>query len=664
MANRVGPQSLWELDEDESMAALSKPGVVDGKKGAKSKSANLFDDDDVASSPKGNDKALKQQSKARSILFDSDDEATSAEQTNEKNGKTVKAKQNLFDSDEDIATTTTSKAAKVPALETKNKPVTVHTKAGLFDDDDAQNDSINSTSKQSALATANLASTTTTSIASKPSQSNLFDSDSDSDALFTSKQRPATTTRAINTAVNTTTHNTAHSSAAHKPAHSLFDSDSEADMPDTSVVDYRVLYVQEMHRRQELESAVLALKAEVQALRTRLGECDPVPPRVSGDAGSATDKANYSLSNEQPQNSHHGSQQPQQQSAEWEALAREEKLRRQKARSSGGAHRGSRAAGAGKRLHVAAAGQGSAVMSVTDPKHGNESDFQTAQPESSNFVLRSNVVSPLPPSDDMPATSHSGASAVTAVDTRSTGIAADTPCSAEEAASEDPETAKWRELALQEKQRKAMARRSVRAAVRRPPASSSSSSGGPAGSNPAGAGGSAATATTSVSGAQSAATGMPTNVSNTNLTGKAQQGSDPDSDWDSQSSDGNHSDSADGDEGCLDEGAKYTNVNVNNSHTSNSQSAGTAHSYHNGGNRVSVEIAGLITAEQEAALDLRMKRWASGKPVWLLLHTVPQQAAKFQYTACTLLLEGGVVQAAVQGLGEHSEAGDVRKAYM
>jgi len=453
----------------------------------------------------------------------------------------------------------------------------------------------------------------------------------------------------------------------------MFD-EEDSDVHVSVTVDYRQLYESEVAKRKELEALVNKLEQEIASLRTLLpnGEDEPTAPASE---------------------------------TEWDALAREEKLRRQRAiqqkasrhrstaikRSnappatvSEAPERGSsppnpagseigtgaissvpaKAAQVGHYLDSDEGGDDTFPTTATTTKPGTVSTANAAAgtsiEETGALHARSVSLSPVHLSDEEALGNTEG---------KDKDTAAEKP--------EDPEAVKWRELAAQEKARKALARRSVRV-VRRGPVSAGGT-GGASGAD--GADGAAKPKHLLLSThikssgslqnltAASTATPLPTSMSAPSIA-PAHVSPCPavpqsDSDWDSNSS----SDK----EGEAEALSRTTAQLVRDAYARRplpalgSSAAGSRSVSPFPASSAVSAAKDAITPEEEVSLERRLKAWAAGRSTAQLLCSVPSVA---QFAAGALLESGEVASAAqtlsavMQDNNGRATPNDVRKAYM
>eukprot|EP01032_Pedospumella_encystans_P021756 gene21756-24672_t len=403
-------------------------------------------------------------------------------------------------------------------------------------------------------------------------------------------------------------------------------------------IEYEKLYMSELTKRKELEVIVAKLQDEVAALKLKLLQTSVSDVHLTPAPSVEESK-----------------------DAEWEALAREEKLRRQRAIQQKATRQRTttkRPAGAATALTStvidASTGNTDAQMVLPTERVPQVGHYLDSDEGEDTWIPSNQTTSEVP--DMHTAASHSP------VIVEEGGFESDKPASSmiEEAVTEDPETVKWRELAAQEKARKALARRSVRV-VRR---------GGASGSNSAAEGvtgdgvvkhkhlllsaytqikssGSlqnltvaSSTPSTSTATTDSAvpvrSSHNPTSYPSTG--NKSQDHFDSESDWDtnSQSEDSDEKeDSSNGGGAALRSGCGSP-------------------------------CPDSITAAEEAVLDRRLRTWASGKSIAHLLCTLPTVV---ELATQELLVSGDITTAAetlsvtMTNSGGQDVSGDIRKTY-
>lgn len=472
-----------------------------------------------------------------------------------------------------------------------------------------------------------------------------------------------------------------------KRVDSLFDSsDSEPQQHSaalhsatfTQPVDYKTLYEQEVAKCKVLEETVLALSLEVARLKQE---------SVSKPGTLVTPKDTAEPADDDVK-----------ETADWSALAKEEKLRRQNKVHSLQSRQ--RAANLNKRLQVKGDGldglahsvstgslQGAAaepVPSAAVPAGLSSAQSAAAAEEAGeggagavlgrgaaarNYLDSSDEESTEGDKKDSDATAVAAAvadiGAVSGASRRSGGDDAGLNDEGQDAAPADPaadaEAAKWRELAEQEKLRKAQARRSVRT-VRRPAPGPAVGEGPPAIKQRPLRGAQyrplqASVAALSVANAAGHTEGEVTGpgVTNTMSAPRSTERWDDESgsDWSSEDA-GDDSDRARSVPSPLPVLPQQTRSEFPESGKAPAAAAGTG-----------AAAEGPCGAEQEAQLDRRLRRWAAGKSVAALLSTVP-----------TVLMESaaalgglGEVEAAVAPLQNALASGgngsaEIRKAYM
>ena len=250
----------------------------------------------------------------------------------------------------------------------------------------------------------------------------------------------------------------------------LFDSDSDDDaittiknihIPNqiiTSEIDYKRLYEAEAARNKELETIIARLQGEIVEMKKQMSVLEK-------DNGNGTSLLSADSNQAEEDNDADAMR-----TAEWEALAKEEKQRRQQKLRAMQAKQ--RAANANKRLGGGSSSGVAFVQASTDAsiaQSASTGSFSTlGEAHDSAAALGDNEggteaigAKPSPAA----AASHYLDSSDEDPSDRTPMPASPVPPIEEEGgagAAEDPEAAKWRELAAQERLRKAQARRSVR----------------------------------------------------------------------------------------------------------------------------------------------------------------------------------------------------------
>lgn len=445
----------------------------------------------------------------------------------------------------------------------------------------------------------------------------------------------------------------------------LFDSDSDdaittiknIHIPNqiiTSEIDYKRLYEDEAARNKELETIIARLQGEIVEMQKQMSILEK-------DNGNGTSL--LSAGSNQAEEDHDADAT---RTAEWEALAKEEKQRRQQKLRAMQAKQ--RAANANKRLGGGSSGGVAFVQASTDAsivQSASTGSFSTlGEAHDSAVALGDNEggteaigAKPSPAA----AASHYLDSSDEDPSDRTPMTASPVPPIEEEeggaGAAEDPEAAKWRELAAQERLRKAQARRSVRV-VRRDIASGAGEEGGGSAapvakhrhlrrtplaphSSALHSAGSSIVSNSNIA-AEASAIVAPTRTAQ--VSAGASKPSSFDSGWEDSSSN---------------ESSGFSSTEEAPTQRLNSVMIEEVIAQ----DKKSSACIIVLSAGEEAEMDSRLRRWAAGRGIAALLASTPSALLNSVEEVCMAELRAAVAVLA-EGGGSGDAAADIRRAYM
>ena len=440
----------------------------------------------------------------------------------------------------------------------------------------------------------------------------------------------------------------------------LFDSDSDdaittiknIHIPNqiiTSEIDYKRLYEAEAARNKELETIIARLQGEIVEMKKQMSVLEK-------DNGNGTSLLSADSNQAEEDNDADATR-----TAEWEALAKEEKQRRQQKLRAMQAKQ--RAANANKRLGGGSSSGVAFVQASTDAsiaQSASTGSFSTlGEAHDSAAALGDNEggteavgTKPSPAA----ASSHYLDSSDEDPSDRTQMTASPVPPIEEEGgagAAEDPEAAKWRELAAQERLRKAQARRSVRV-VRRDIASGAGEEGGGSAApvakhrhlrrTPLAPHSTARHSTVSNSSVAAEASATVVPIRAAQVGAGASEPSSFDSGWEDSSS--NESSGFSSTEEAPTQ--RFNSVTIEEVIAQDKKSSA---------------CITVLSAAEEAEMDSRLRRWAAGRGIAALLASTPSALLSSVEEVSVAEVRAAVAVLA-EGGGSGDVAADIRRAYM